>query len=100
MAQAQAAPAGSGEQLDVAQCAACHQANGQGLAGAFPPLAESDYFATDVMKVLEATALGLSGPVTVNGEEYNNVMPAMSYINDQDLAAILKIEASNDFPRY
>jgi nitrite reductase (NO-forming)/hydroxylamine reductase len=86
---ASSAAAGSGEALYQANCAACHQADGTGLAGAFPPLAQSDYFAADAMKALEATVLGLSGPVTVNGVQYNNVMPAMSYISDEDLAAIL-----------
>ncbi|MGI9344364.1 MAG: c-type cytochrome, partial [Gammaproteobacteria bacterium] len=45
LAQADAAPSGSGAELYQNNCGACHQANGQGLAGAFPPLAESDYFA-------------------------------------------------------
>lgn len=36
-----------GEQIYLANCAACHQANGQGLTGAFPPLAQSDFLEGD-----------------------------------------------------
>ena len=39
------AETGKGEALYLQHCAACHQPNGQGLAGAFPPLAGSDYIA-------------------------------------------------------
>jgi len=89
LAQADAAPSGSGADLYTKNCAACHQPTGQGLAGAFPPLAKSDYFAGNNEKLLDATIKGLSGPVTVNGAEYNNVMPAVAYLSDADLAAIL-----------
>jgi cytochrome c553 len=36
-----------GKQVYIGKCAACHQANGLGLPGVFPPLADScKYFAT------------------------------------------------------
>ncbi len=88
MAQASAS-SGSGEALYTANCAACHQANGEGLKGAFPPLAKSDYFMGKPQALLEATIQGLSGPIEVNGETYNNVMPAVAYLSNEDLAAIL-----------
>ncbi len=80
---------GNGEKLFVANCAACHQANGQGLPGAFPPLADSDYIASDPMKAVHAVLNGLSGPITVNGQDYNAVMPNLSYISDSDVADIV-----------
>jgi nitrite reductase (NO-forming)/hydroxylamine reductase len=72
-----------------ANCGACHQPNGEGMSGAFPPLAQSDLIKGDPWLVIEATVKGMSGPITVNGEEYNGVMPAMSYLSDADLAKIL-----------
>ena len=36
-----------GESVYLANCSACHQPNGQGLPGAFPPLAQSDYLLRD-----------------------------------------------------
>jgi nitrite reductase (NO-forming)/hydroxylamine reductase len=58
-----------GQGVYNANCAACHQPNGQGLAGAFPPLAGSDFLKGDRKKVMSAALFGLSGPITVNGVE-------------------------------
>ena len=79
----------NGEKLFTTNCAACHQANGKGLSGAFPPLAESDYFAKDPMKAVAAVLNGLSGPVTVNGTQYNAVMPNLAYMSDSDVADVV-----------
>ncbi len=78
-----------GGNLYATHCGACHQLSGQGLKGAFPPLAASDYFAADSMVVVKAALNGLSGPITVNGVEYNSVMPAMSYLKDDEVADIV-----------
>jgi mono/diheme cytochrome c family protein len=82
-------PSADGKTLYEANCAACHQADGKGLPGAFPPLAKSDFIAGDKSKLMEVTVKGLSGPVTVNGVEYNNVMPAMNFLTDEELALVL-----------
>jgi len=89
LAQADTGASGPGVDLYQNNCGACHQPNGQGLPGAFPPLADSDYFAGQPERLMEATIKGLSGPLTVNGNEYNNVMPAVAYLSNDDLAAIL-----------
>ena len=78
-----------GEAVFLANCAACHQPTGQGLAGAFPPLAGSDFLKGDRKAVMSAALFGLSGPVTVNGVEYNGVMPSMGHLPNDDLAAAL-----------
>ena len=70
-------------------CAVCHQANGAGLPGVFPPLAKSDYIAADPKRAIEVLLHGLSGKVTVNGTEYNSVMPPMNQFNDDEVANIL-----------
>ncbi len=78
-----------GEAGYLANCAACHQADGSGLRGAFPPLAQSDYLLRDRKEVLAAALFGLSGPITVNDEEYNSVMPSAGHLSDQVLADTL-----------
>lgn len=78
-----------GEKVYLGNCAACHQPTGTGLPGAFPPLAKSDYLLRDRKEVLAVAIFGLSGPVTVNQQQYNGVMPSMGYLSDQDLADVL-----------
>lgn len=87
-----------GEALYVANCASCHQLDGSGIAGAFPPLAGHvprllaapqgrDYLAAVVLN-------GLTGVVTVAGSSYDGVMPARPDIGDPQLASILNYVAS------
>jgi len=78
-----------GEAVYLSNCAACHQPNGTGLAGAFPPLADSDFLNGDRKTVMSAALFGLSGPITVNGVDYNGVMPSLGHLPDEDLAAVL-----------
>lgn len=69
-------------------CLACHQPNGQGIAGAFPPLAGSDYLLANPTRAIDVVLSGLSGKVKVNGKEYNGVMPAVQ-LNDENVANVL-----------
>ena len=69
-------------------CLACHQADGQGVSGAFPPLASSDWLNADKARSIRAVLAGLSGAITVNGKPYNGVMPAMR-LSDEDVAYVL-----------
>ena len=78
-----------GEAVYLSSCGACHQPTGQGLAGAFPPLAGSDFLLGDRQQVMQAALFGLSGPITVNGVDYNGVMPSMGFLTDQELADTL-----------
>ncbi|WP_221033226.1 c-type cytochrome [Actomonas aquatica] len=77
-----------GASVFAQNCAACHQASGQGLPGAFPPLAESDYFATDIEAAAKVVLHGLVGPVTVNGVDYNSAMPALP-LDDEQVTAVV-----------
>lgn len=79
----------AGEVLYGRHCVACHQADGSGLAGAFPPLAGSDYLLSDRRRAISTLIHGLSGPITVNGQVYDAVMPALNYLDDQAVADVL-----------
>lgn len=71
-----------------AKCASCHQADGSGIAGAFPPLAgnpksaDADYVESVVLE-------GLSGSIDVLGVTYNSVMPAVDDLSAGELAAVV-----------
>ncbi len=77
----------AGEKTYLQNCSACHQPDGKGLAGAFPPLANSDWLKGKTAKEVASTVLkGLQGEVVVNGETYNSVMPAQSHLTDAEIA--------------
>lgn len=85
----------AGEKLYQTYCTACHQANGQGLAGAFPPLAASDYLLADKNRAIKTVIGGLSGEIVVNGQKYNAVMPNLSYLNDEQVANVVTFVMNN-----
>ena len=78
----------AGKTLFAGTCSTCHQANGEGLAGVFPPLAKSDFISADPKRVAEVILHGMVGPVKVNGKDYNSNMPPMSQLTDEDVANI------------
>jgi len=70
-------------------CSVCHQNSGEGVPNVFPPLAKSDFLAADKKRAIGVPLNGLTGPVTVNGQQFNSVMPPMSQLNDDEIANIL-----------
>ncbi|GAA5532822.1 cytochrome c [Deinococcus aluminii] len=88
-----AAASPDGKALFTTNCAGCHQATGQGVPGAFPPLAGhvGNLLAAQGGRayVEHVVLYGLNGKISVNGKTYNGVMPAFGQLKDADLAAIL-----------
>ena len=77
-----------GESVYASNCAACHQIDGTGVPKAFPPLAKSDYLNEDPKRAINAILHGLTGKITVNGEEYDSVMPAVN-LDDEKIANVV-----------
>ncbi|HSR16600.1 MAG TPA: c-type cytochrome, partial [Ignavibacteriaceae bacterium] len=69
-------------------CVPCHQANGEGLPNVFPPLAASDYLNQSKERAIGTVINGLQQPITVNGKNYNGIMPPQN-LNDEQAAAVL-----------
>ena len=78
-----------GPHLYQTYCMGCHQAEGQGIPGTFPPLAKSDYLMADTSRTIETVLNGLQGPLQVNGQSYNGTMPPMGHLKDEEIAGIL-----------
>lgn len=78
-----------GEAVFNATCKNCHQQNGQGLPGVYPPLAQSDFLAANTQKVIDIVVHGLNGEITVNGKVYNLDMPAQTQLTDEQVADVL-----------
>jgi nitrite reductase (NO-forming) len=77
-----------GERVYTQSCTPCHQAGGEGVPAAFPPLAKSDYLMADKSRAIGVLLHGLTGPVTVNGQKYDGVMPKLD-LSDADIASVL-----------
>jgi mono/diheme cytochrome c family protein len=85
------AAAQSGAQL-YQRCATCHQANGQGITGAFPPLAGSEWVTGKPDAAIRILLHGVQGEITVKGATYNSMMPAWGTaqpMTDAEAAAVL-----------
>jgi mono/diheme cytochrome c family protein len=95
IATLQGKPAGGGGGADGAQiyganCVACHQANGAGLPGVFPPLAGSEWVMAADKVPVNILLHGITAKLTVNNTAYNGQMPAFKdKLNDAEIAAVL-----------
>jgi mono/diheme cytochrome c family protein len=87
------ATASAGETIYQQRCVTCHQANGAGIPGTFPPLAESEYAnAADPGVPARIVIHGVSGPITVHGTTYNSLMPPYGVgvvMTDEEIAQLL-----------
>lgn len=84
-----------GLQLFRSICAACHGADGKGIQDLAPPLKDSEYIHGSMKRLASILLHGLSGPITVNGKQYqlNNEMPGLANnkdLTDEDIADIIR----------
>ncbi len=74
-------------------CHTCHQPNGLGIPGAFPPLAKSEWVQDSEERLIRIVLHGLNGPVSVAGVTFNGIMPAAGPTgagwSDDRIAAVL-----------
>ena len=70
-------------------CMSCHQANGRGLPPVYPPLRGSEIVHGDAATLVKIVMHGLEGPIMVDGQRYNQVMPAAPLRTDDEIAAVL-----------
>lgn len=88
-ALASADPAEHGKQVFESTCAMCHQVDGAGVPAVFPPLAGSEYVTGDKARLIAIPVHGLSGKITVKGQEYTGSMPALDTLTDAEVADVL-----------
>ncbi len=82
-----------GKRVFTVNCVTCHQATGQGVPNAFPPLVGSEWVLGNdwhgdnhLVKIL---LHGLQGPIQVKGNTYNGAMPPWNMLKDEEIAAVL-----------
>lgn len=85
----------NGGSLYSANCASCHQANGQGLPGAFPSLVGNDVVLNDDPTEHIHTALFGLANKKIDGVMYSSPMPGFAHLSDENLAAIINHERTS-----
>lgn len=89
-APALSASAQAGAAVYSQNCSSCHGAQGQGVPGTFPPLANNPYVTADPKAVILTVLDGKQGPIQVNAQSYNGQMPPWkSTLSDKDIADVV-----------
>lgn len=78
-----------GKKVFDTTCIACHQANGLGVPGQYPPLVASEWVTGSEERIIRIVLHGLNGPITVEGKEYNNVMAPLGSLKDDQIANVI-----------
>ncbi len=83
-----------GKRLFAQNCAVCHQQTGLGVPGQFPPLVGSEWVLAQDWHgdnhIVNIVLHGFQGPVTVKGQQFNNVMASWGKVlKDEQIAAVL-----------
>jgi glucose/arabinose dehydrogenase/cytochrome c553 len=79
----------AGKRVYDAYCTACHMSNGKGVSGMNPPLAGSEWVLGEKSRIINVVLHGLSDPVEINGETYQNIMASHAFLSDQQIADVL-----------
>lgn len=84
------AAAADGAKIYNQNCSSCHQPNGQGVKGTYPPLIGNPTVTGYDIHLIHIVKYGLTGKTTVGGVQYNGMMPAWSQsLSNADIAAVL-----------
>lgn len=88
---AELGPAERGKKIYAANCATCHQANGIGVAGQYPPLNGSEWVLGSTKRLGMILLKGLEGPLTVKGAQYGSAVmqPWEKTLTDAKIADVL-----------
>lgn len=88
-----------GAKTFATNCMACHQQEGQGVPGAFPNLAGHlpSIVAQDGGRDLlpKIVVFGMQGAITVDGSDYDGLMPAWKHLSDEEIAATINHELTS-----
>ena len=89
-------PVALGKRQFQLACITCHQANGLGVPGAFPPLAGADWANGNEERAIRIVLHGLGGEVKVGAAVFNGAMPSFGKVpgsgynwRDDQIAAVL-----------
>jgi len=76
-------------------CSACHQRDGKGAPGRFPPLTGTDWVTGDKERLINVVLRGMEGSIKVGDEVYNGMMPQHGFLSDKEIAEVLTFIRTN-----
>ncbi len=85
----------NGEILYGTYCGPCHQEDGMGAPGRFPPISGTKWVNGNKEILIGIVLKGMEGKIEVDNEIYNNAMPSQEYLSDEEIATILSYVRSN-----
>jgi mono/diheme cytochrome c family protein len=93
---AELSPRDRGKKIFSANCQTCHQANGLGVPGQYPPLAGSEFTTGGSRRMAMIVLKGLQGPVTVKGQQFGTAVmqPWDKTLTDKQIADVMTYERS------
>jgi mono/diheme cytochrome c family protein len=86
--------ADKGKEVYDANCLSCHQIDGGGVPMLTPSLVNAGWVQGDKVRLINTVLKGLKG-VEIDGEMYDNPMPPLAHLSDEDIAAVLTYVRSN-----
>ena len=78
-----------GKQVYLQVCLACHQVDAGGVQGMTPTLVKTTYVLGPKTPLIKIVLNGMTGAVTINGDDFHNVMAPHSDLTDQQIADVL-----------
>ncbi|MEX0599595.1 MAG: cytochrome c [Rhodothermales bacterium] len=79
-----------GEEIYQTRCMSCHQMNGAGVPGVFPPLTGTEWVTGDKGRLIRVILNGVTGPIEVNGDTYGGAMPPWgAFLDDEEMSQLV-----------
>jgi glucose/arabinose dehydrogenase/mono/diheme cytochrome c family protein len=78
-----------GKEVYDMYCMVCHMPNGKGAPGMNPPLIDTEYVLGDKERLIKIVLNGMSDPIEINGEIYQNIMPPHAFLTDHQISDVL-----------
>jgi mono/diheme cytochrome c family protein len=80
-------------------CLVCHQADGKGVPGMYPPLADSVGSYVTVPEgrayLVHVVSFGMTGAISAHGQTYDGVMQSWPALTDEEVAEVLNYVLAN-----
>jgi mono/diheme cytochrome c family protein len=85
----------NGKMVYTKYCLACHQVDGSGVPGMYPPLNQTDWVSGDKNRLIGIILQGMAQEIEVHGVVYKAPMPPHQYLTNEQIADVLTYIRSN-----